>query len=184
MLSCHAYEDFYGDKAPIPTKYLREMLYLILTENSFQFCGSTYLQHPWNSYGNKDGGCFCKHLHGQNRKTNIESELHQTAFLEKVYCDVFSLWNTSLDKIESFVKKANNFHSTIKFMAEMSETEITFLDTKVYVQRSKIRQGINPRRANTLQTNRNIPVHELLLVSPTRREERLHQRGSTQASKD
>ena len=34
---CHAYEDFYGDKAPIPTKYLREMLYHILTENSFQF---------------------------------------------------------------------------------------------------------------------------------------------------
>ena len=32
----------------------------------------------------------------------------------------------------SFVKKANNFHSTIKFTAEMSETEITFLDTKVY----------------------------------------------------
>ena len=25
-----------------------------------------------------------------------------------------------------------NFHSTIKFMAEMSEAEITFLDTKVY----------------------------------------------------
>ena len=34
---CHAYEDFYGDKAPMPTKYLREMLYHILTENSFQF---------------------------------------------------------------------------------------------------------------------------------------------------
>ena len=40
-------------------------------------------------------------------------------------CSV-SLWNTSLDKIEGFVKKANNFHSTIKFTAEMSETEITF----------------------------------------------------------
>ena len=51
----------------------------------------------------------------------------------KRYIDaVFSLWNTSLDKIESFVKKANNFHSTIKFTAEMSETEITFLDTKEY----------------------------------------------------
>ena len=44
---------------------------------------------------------------------------------------MFSLWNTSLDKIESFVEKANNFHSTIKFTAEMSETEITFLDTKM-----------------------------------------------------
>ena len=34
--------------------------------------------------------------------------------------DVFSLWNTSLDKIESFVEKTKNFHSTIKFTAEMS----------------------------------------------------------------
>ena len=30
------------------------------------------------------------------------------------------------------VDKANNFHSTIKYTAEMSETEITFLDAKVY----------------------------------------------------
>ena len=29
------------------------------------------------------------------------------------------------------MKEANNFHSTIKFTAEMSEKEITFLDTKV-----------------------------------------------------
>ena len=35
------------------------------------------------------------------------------------------------DKIESFVEKANNFHSTIKFTAEMTETEITFWDTKM-----------------------------------------------------
>ena len=27
---CHAYEDFYGDKAPIPTKYLREMTEQVL----------------------------------------------------------------------------------------------------------------------------------------------------------
>ena len=46
---------------------------------------------------------------------------------------MFSLWNTSLGKIGSFVEKANNFHSTpIKFTAEMSETEVMFLDTKVY----------------------------------------------------
>ena len=96
---------------------------------------------------------------------------------------MFSLWNTSLDKIESFVKKANNFHSTIKFTAEMSETEITFLDPKVH-KGVRFDKEFNPRRADTLQTNRNIPVHELLLLSPTRREERLHQRGSAQTSKD
>ena len=45
--------------------------------------------------------------------------------------DVFSLWDTSTDKIE-FLEKANSFHPTIKFTAEISETEITFLDAKVY----------------------------------------------------
>ena len=54
-------------------------------------------------------------------------------FWRKRYIDdVFSLWNTSLDKIESFVEKANNFHSTTKFTAEMSETGFMFLDTKLY----------------------------------------------------
>ena len=51
----------------------------------------------------------------------------------KRYIDhVISLWNTSLDNIENLEEKANNFHSTIKFTAEMSETKITLLDTKVY----------------------------------------------------
>ena len=30
---------FYGEKAPIPIKCVREILYLILTGNSLQFCG-------------------------------------------------------------------------------------------------------------------------------------------------
>jgi len=42
------------------------------------------------------------------------------------------MWNTSRDKIEDFLLKANSFHPTIKFTAEISETETTFLDTKVY----------------------------------------------------
>jgi len=46
--------------------------------------------------------------------------------------DVFSLWDTSTDKIEEFLGKANSFHPTITFNAEIAETEITFLDTKVF----------------------------------------------------
>ena len=57
---CHAHEYFYGEKAPIYYQDSREVLFLILTENSFQFCGNNYLQtRGWNSHGNKDGRCFC-----------------------------------------------------------------------------------------------------------------------------
>ena len=56
---CNAYEDFYGEKAPIPTKYLREILYFILTENSFKYYGSNYLETHGTVMGTKSRRCFC-----------------------------------------------------------------------------------------------------------------------------
>ena len=42
------------------------------------------------------------------------------------------MWDTSRDNIEEFLLKANSFHPTIKFTAEISEIETIFLDTVVY----------------------------------------------------
>ena len=41
---CNAYERFHSNKPPIPTHFLRDMLRLILQENSFQFNGKHYPQ--------------------------------------------------------------------------------------------------------------------------------------------
>ena len=46
--------------------------------------------------------------------------------------DVFSLWETGRETINRFVLEANTHHPTIKFMAEISEKEITFPDTTVF----------------------------------------------------
>ena len=46
--------------------------------------------------------------------------------------DVFSLWDVNRKDIDLFIEQANTFHPTIKFTAEISEKEITFLDTVVY----------------------------------------------------
>ena len=119
-------------KAPIPTKYLREMPYLILTETSFQFCCSIYLQTHGTAMGTKMAVAFANIFMARIEKQILSQSCIKPLFWERYIDDVFSLWNTSLDKIESFVEKADNFHSTIKFTAEMSETEITFLDTQVY----------------------------------------------------
>ena len=46
--------------------------------------------------------------------------------------DVLSLWESNRKDVELFIKEANNsVHPTIKFTAEISENEITFLDTIV-----------------------------------------------------
>ena len=46
--------------------------------------------------------------------------------------DIFSLWNIDKKDIGSFIELANNHHPTIKFTAEISDTEIALLDTCVY----------------------------------------------------
>ena len=46
--------------------------------------------------------------------------------------DIISMWDTSRDNIEEFLLKANSFHPTIKFTAEISEIEMIFLGTVVY----------------------------------------------------
>ena len=55
---CHAYEAFYIENHPIPTRYLREMLGLILQENSFHFNGSDYLQTHGTAMGTKMAVAF------------------------------------------------------------------------------------------------------------------------------
>ena len=55
----------------------------------------------------------------------IEKEILRQSSIKPIE-DVISVWDTSKNKIEEFLLKANNFHP------EISETEATFLDTKVY----------------------------------------------------
>ena len=46
--------------------------------------------------------------------------------------DIFSLWDSDEKDVDQFIEQANKFHPTIKFTAEISENEITFLDTVVF----------------------------------------------------
>ena len=103
-------------------------------------------------------------------------------FWKRFIYDVMSVWDTSRNEIEEFLLKANNFHPTIKFMAEISETETTFLDTKVYKGVRFNKDSILDVRTHFKPTD--IPIHEFVFVSPTGRHKRLHQRRSFKASKN
>ena len=129
---CKAYETFHGSKPPIPTQYLREMLRLILKENSFQFNGKNYLQTHRTAMGTKMAVAFAN-IFMATVETEIISQSPNKPLVWKRYIDdIFSLWSTKREEIGSFIELANNFHPTIKFTAEISATEITFLDACIY----------------------------------------------------
>ena len=51
---------------------------------------------------------------------------------KRFIADIFCLWDTNKEDIDIFIEKANAYHPIIKFTAEVSEIETTFLDTTVY----------------------------------------------------
>ena len=104
------------------------MLSLILQENSFQFDGKDYLQTHGTAMGTKMAVAFTNIFIAKIEKEILRQSTTKPIFLKR-FIDDISMWNTSRDKIEDFLVKANSFHPTIKFTADISET--TLLETKV-----------------------------------------------------
>ena len=52
--------------------------------------------------------------------------------------DIDMKWCHGRDSLQDFLHKANTFHPTIKFTAEISNNEYIFLDTKSHIQNDKI----------------------------------------------
>jgi len=138
---CKTYETFHLNKPPIPTLYLRDMLRLILKENSFHFNGKNYLQTHGTAMGTKMAVSFAN-IFMAAVETEIINRSHIKRLTWKRYIDdVFSLWNINKEEINTFIELANSYHTTMKFTAEISDTEITFLDTCVYIRAKDLKRN-------------------------------------------
>ena len=129
---CNAYENFYDQKPSIATNFLREMLSLILKENSFQFNGKDYLQTHGTAMGTKMAVAFANIFMASIEKEILRQSVYKPLTWKRFIDDVFCLWDTNKEEIEHFIEQANLYHPTIKFTAEVSQSETTFLDTTVY----------------------------------------------------
>ena len=128
---CNAYENFHAKNTPIATNYLREMLSLIL-KNSFQFNGKDYLQTHGTAMGTKMAVAFATIFMASIEKEILRQSINKPLTWKRFIDDVFCLWDTNKEEIEHFIEQANSYHPTIKFTAEVSQLETTFLDTTVY----------------------------------------------------
>ena len=115
-------------------------------ENSFQFNEKDYLQTHGITMGTKMVVAFANIFMAKIEEEILGQSSIKPIFWKRFIDDVISVWDTSRNAIEEFLLKANNFHPTIKFTTEISESETTFLDTKVYngVQGFRFQQGFYP----------------------------------------
>ena len=97
--------------------------------------------------------------------------------------DVFCVWHTNEDNIKEFVTRANHYHDTLKFTAEISDSEIAFLDTKVYKGERFSRDSTLDVQMHYKQTE-TFQYTKFLFVSSTRRKERIHKRRGAASPKN
>ena len=161
---CEAYDKYHNNSPPIPSHYLKQILGLILRENSFQFNGENYLQIHGTAMGTKMAVAFANLMAEIETKMLNESRVKPKVW-KRYIDDVFSLWDVNRKDIDLFIEQANTFHPTIKFTADISEKEITFLDMVVYKgERKKLSSMSN------LTTSRPRPfnIHTLPLATTRR----------------
>ena len=99
------------------------MLRLILKENSFPFNGKNYLQIHGTAIFNKMADAFAN-IFMADLETQILIKSVIKPMIWKGYIDgIFSLWDVSKPDIDKLITQANSHHPTIKFTAEISNTE-------------------------------------------------------------
>ena len=107
-------------------------------------------------------------------ETKILSQSRNKPLEWKRYIDdIFSLWDINRQEVEQFVELANRFHPTIKFTAEISEEEATFLDTIVYKGTRFDNQSILDVRTH-FRSTKTFQYTHYSFCHPTRRENTIH----------
>ena len=108
------------------------MLGLNLKENSFQFMESNFLQTHGTAVGTKTAVAFANIFMAEIETKMISQSKTKPREWKRYIYDIFSLWDSNKQEITLFIEQANNFYDTIKFTAEISENETTFLDTVIF----------------------------------------------------
>jgi len=118
---------------PISKAELVELLLFSLENTIFQFNNKYYKQNYGCSMGAQSSVKFANiYMHKFLSKFCNTYNNYLPEFMARLVDDIFTVWNSDLQALMTFVEALNTCHHTIKFELKYSLTEIQFLDTIVY----------------------------------------------------
>ena len=96
--------------------------------------------------GTKMAVAFANIFMGEIEKQIINESAHKPLAWKRYIDDIIFLWHTSREVPEKFIEQANKQHPRIRFTAEISCTEATFVDTTIYKGRRFSNESVLDRR--------------------------------------
>ena len=99
------------------------------------------------------GNLFCGYLEDKHVWKNNPFKDHIILW-RRYIDDIFLLWKAPLDTFHAFLDYLNSLVPSIKFNAEVSKTDVTFLDTRISINAGKLSSTLY-----TKSTDRNSLLH-------------------------
>lgn len=120
------------EEPPFPPQVARELLNIILQHNYFEFNGQMYTQIQGTAMGTKVAPSYAN-LFMDTLEKEFLTDLQTKPILWKRFIDdILIVWPGPPETLKEEIDKLNQQHPTIKFTAEISETQVTFLDLELY----------------------------------------------------
>ena len=143
---------------PTP-EVIGELINLVLKHNVFEFNEKFYLQTQGTAMGTKMAPAYANLFMGKLEKDLINIANQHIHTWKRFIDDIFIIWTGTTQEFESYMKKINQIHPTIKFTHEISDTELTFLDVTLYKGERFQTTNILDLRTHIKNTNKQLYVH-------------------------
>ena len=134
-----------------PTRDLCQLIQIILTTNNFIFNGQHYLQTQVTAIGTRMAPSYANIFMGRLEKELLTTHHQQPLVWWRYIDDVFAVCTHGEPQLQAFLDHLNSHNHTIKFTAEWSRKEVSYLDAKVLLEDGKIRTDLHCKLTETHQ---------------------------------
>lgn len=134
---------------------IQNFLHFILKGNHFNFLDKHYLQIQGTAMGTKMAPAYANIFMAHIEHSITQQHLEHILLWKRYIDDIFFIWHGTHNSLDEFIHKANTHHPSIKFTFEYSQTEVNFLDTKIYIDKKRKLQTTIYRKP----TDKNLILH-------------------------
>ena len=110
---------------------MRNLVKLILTKNCFEFDGQFFLQKIGCAMGSQASPEICDIVMHHLENRIIPTDFNIIKWL-RYRDDILLLYNGTQQELNNLVTYLNEAHEHFKFTVEASNTEVTYLDLKIF----------------------------------------------------
>ena len=120
------------DPPPFPKSLAQKLMETVLKHNYFEFNGTMYRQIQGTAMGTKMAPSFACLFMANLEESFLRDRPHSPLMWLRYIDDIFCVWPHSGEALSSFLEDLDHSHSVIKYMHEVSQHFVVFLDTEIH----------------------------------------------------